>query len=63
MNPIITRDGTKRWIDINGKFHRVDGPAYEASNGSKFWSLDGFYISEQTWQVKVLFNEVKISSI
>ena len=30
-------DGTKVWYDNMGRFHRLDGPAIEYSNGSKAW--------------------------
>ena len=36
----IGSDGTKHWI-LNGKFHRVDGPAIECVNGIKFWYING----------------------
>jgi len=32
--------GTKWWY-LNGKRHRVDGPAYEGANGDKSWYLNG----------------------
>ena len=33
-------DGTKLWL-LNGKRHRIDGPAVEWSDGSKYWYLNG----------------------
>jgi hypothetical protein len=33
-------DGTKHWR-LNGKHHRVDGPAIEYTDGGKFWWLNG----------------------
>ena len=42
-NPYYTEidsDGNKFWY-LNGKLHRVDGPAVEYSNGDKFWYLNG----------------------
>jgi hypothetical protein len=33
-------DGTREW-HLNGKFHRVDGPAWEGANGTKEWHLNG----------------------
>ena len=35
---ITDSDGTKRW-KLNGKYHRIDGPAIEWSNGDKSWYL------------------------
>jgi hypothetical protein len=31
--------GTKEWY-LNGKLHRVDGPAWEGANGTKEWWLN-----------------------
>jgi len=40
-NGLITRpDGSKAWY-LNGKYHRVDGPAYERPDGHKEWWLNG----------------------
>ena len=36
---IIDADGTKYWY-LEGKLHRVDGPAIEYANGSKQWFLE-----------------------
>lgn len=55
-------DGYKSWY-IDGKRHRTDGPAIERVDGSKCWCLQGFYFTEQEWQDKVLFDEVKINSL
>jgi hypothetical protein len=32
--------GNKTWY-VNGKFHRLDGPAIECANGTKQWWVDG----------------------
>jgi hypothetical protein len=32
--------GDKYWY-LNGKWHRVDGPAFECKDGSKVWYLNG----------------------
>jgi hypothetical protein len=39
---IVTVDdyGTKRWY-LDDKYHRVDGPALEYTDGSKEWYLNG----------------------
>jgi hypothetical protein len=39
-NPIINERGTKRWR-LNGKYHRIDGPAIEFEDGGKEWYLNG----------------------
>jgi len=33
-------NGTKYWR-LNGKLHRIDGPAVEYINGTKIWYLNG----------------------
>ncbi len=40
MNPKINSDGNKSWY-LNGKLHRIDGPAIEWADGSKSWYLNG----------------------
>ena len=35
----IDSDGTKKWV-LNGKFHRIDGPAIEYTDGSYVWYLN-----------------------
>jgi hypothetical protein len=40
VEPIIDQYGTKRWY-LNGKLHRLDGPAIERVNGGKSWYLNG----------------------
>lgn len=37
---VESENGDKAWY-LNGKRHRVDGPAEEWSDGTKFWFLDG----------------------
>lgn len=38
----VEDDGTIRYYKPEtGKLHRVDGPAIECTNGTKFWYLDG----------------------
>jgi hypothetical protein len=36
----IRENGTKEWY-LDGKLHRLDGPAIEHANGSKFWYFEG----------------------
>ena len=36
----VSFNGTKQWF-LNGKRHRVDGPAIEYTNGTKSWFLNG----------------------
>jgi hypothetical protein len=37
----IDKHGNKVWKNINGKYHRTDGPAVEWSNGDKVWYVNG----------------------
>ena len=37
---MVHPDGTKEWY-LNGKLHRVDGPAVEYADGIKVWYLNG----------------------
>ena len=37
---VIYSDGSKEWW-VNGKRHRIDGPAVEYANGNKFWYING----------------------
>ena len=38
----VDSQGAVRWYDLKtGKYHRVDGPAVEFSNGSKSWFING----------------------
>ena len=34
-------DGTEFWYNQNGQLHRLDGPAIEQSNGTKYWLQNG----------------------
>jgi len=38
---VIGPEGTKRYYDENGEFHREDGPALEWPNGIKVWYKHG----------------------
>ena len=38
----VDANGTKEWY-LNGKPHRVDGPAVEWANGAKVWYLNDKY--------------------
>ena len=42
QKPVMKQDayGRKEWF-LNGKLHRVDGPAVEYADGSKGWFLNG----------------------
>lgn len=36
----VYNSGDKYWY-LNGKLHRLDGPAVEFANGDKHWYLNG----------------------
>jgi len=57
---IVYSDGTKDWF-INGKRHRLDGPAIEYSDGSKEWWVDGKYITEE--QHKLLCDIMRLKGL
>ena len=38
---ITDTDGTKRWFNEDGLYHRLDGSAIELLNGTKRWYLNG----------------------
>lgn len=35
-----SNDGTRTWW-VNGKRHRLDGPAYEGADGTRTWWVNG----------------------
>jgi len=50
MNKIkmyIDKDGTKTYINSKGKYHRLDGPAIEWSDGTKCWYKKGLRHREE----------------
>ena len=40
-NPETDGDGTRRWHNHLGQFHRIDGPAIESPNGDREWWVEG----------------------
>jgi hypothetical protein len=40
-NPEISANGTKRWFNSNGEYHRDDGPAVIYADGDKAWYQHG----------------------
>ena len=52
-------DGNKEWY-LNGKRHRVDGPAIEGANGNKEWWLnDKEYTEMEFWEHTPLRKEIE----
>ena len=46
---IINSDNDIAWW-VNGKRHRLDGPAIEWANGGKSWWINGNFYSEKEWK-------------
>jgi hypothetical protein len=51
----------KVWY-LNGRYHRVDGPAIEWYDGGKAWYLNGVNYSQEEWFEK-LIEEDKLEAI
>ena len=41
---------------LNGKCHRIDGPAVEFADGSKYWFLNGIECTEAEFKKKIAKN-------
>ena len=37
----IDKNGVRFWRNEKGEFHRINGPAVEWNNGSKYWYING----------------------
>ena len=37
------KEDVVRYYDENDELHRIDGPAVEYTNGSKYWFVEGKY--------------------
>jgi len=48
----VYENGDKRWFQ-NDKLHRLDGPAIEWIDGTKWWYINGISLTEEE------FNKVK----
>ena len=45
----LSSDGTKYWF-LNGKRHRLDGPAFIGQYGDKHWYLNGVKVQEEEFK-------------
>ena len=52
----VIANGDKFWYQ-NDKLHRLDGPAIERVDGTKYWYLDGIPYTEEEFEAKT--NPVK----
>ena len=50
--------GNKSWF-LNGKRHRINGPAVEYSDGDKYWYLNGMYYYEYEYYVELKLRGIK----
>ena len=53
-------NGTKQWL-VNGKLHRLDGPAIEHYSGSKYWYIDNIKCAKE--QHKLLHSIMKLKGL
>jgi len=47
----INQFGSKSWR-LNGKLHRVDGPAVIGRDGSRYYYLNGYDLTSREWEAK-----------
>ena len=45
-------NGDKYWL-LDGKYHRVDGPAIEISNGANYYWLNDKWYTEEDYNKKI----------
>jgi hypothetical protein len=55
----IFSNGTKQWY-LNGKLHRIDGPAIEYPNGVKYWFLNGINYSFEEYIIAAEWGDEQI---
>jgi hypothetical protein len=46
INPKVDEDGNKEWRNSKGQLHRENGPAWEDSDGGKYWLQNDEYHRE-----------------
>ena len=57
----IEKSGNKYWRDLNGYFHREDGPAIEYVDGTKECYINGKEYTFEDWLSQFQFsNEEKV---
>ena len=64
MTSTMTTDaeGNKTWRNLDGKLHRIGGPAYEGADGTKQWYVDGKDITnevEEWFKSKRIYSKLK----
>ena len=53
-------DGINQWF-VDGKLHRLDGHAWEGSNGRKLWYVDGKQVTKE--QCELLHSVMKLKGL
>lgn len=56
-NPCIEFFSGKAWFNEAGCYHREDGPAIIASNGDKYFFLEGLSLSKEEWFAKLTLEQ------
>ena len=42
-----TQRGRRCWFNNKRELHRIDGPAFESTNGTKEWWINGVQLTEE----------------
>ena len=62
-NPVISENGTKAWY-VDGKLHRVDGPAVEYADDIKsWWVYDKRYTSNKAFQKAAKLTDEEMAKV
>ena len=48
---------------LKGKLHRVNGPAIEYDDGSKYWYLNGKELTEEEFNRTIKFSSINIRKL
>ena len=48
----VDQDGVVRYRNSDGLLHREDGPAIEGADGTRFWYLNGEWLSENEFEAR-----------
>ena len=51
------------WRNKSGKYHRIDGPAFERASGNKEWYIDGVEYTEKEFLAKTQTKELTVAEI
>ena len=59
---IVTEEKTE-WRNAQGQLHRLDGPAVEWADGTKFWWQNGVRMTERKFMAKTQPKELSMDEI